>query len=165
MANAGQHQILASELLAALLVIEMLISVSSLSVPGLLPEYLLVEGDRTKDIFKLKMRINAKDFTLKASFEYANNSFKEVCELFRIKIDTDTNLMVTLKEKVNSVNGTNRLCVATIKLQVICNTPPSEFDDCWKEAKYNVTIKILKGVSCFLLDITVLITCASKVVN
>lgn len=82
MAYVGQHQILVSELRAALLAIEMIVAVSSLSVPGLLDEYWFVDGDKTVVIFNLKMIINAQEFTVNKGFEPANNSFKQACDLF-----------------------------------------------------------------------------------
>ena len=63
MGYGGKSQIRSIELRAGLLAIEMLISVSGLSVPGLIEDEIwIVEGDESPVIFELKMRINATDF-------------------------------------------------------------------------------------------------------
>ena len=162
MAYIEQDQILVSELRAALLATAMLIAVSGLSVPGFLDEYSLVEGDHSKYIFNLNLRINAQNFTINANFEPASNSFKQACELFSIERNAGRHIMVTPKQTVNHVEENMSVCVATISVQVICNTASSEFSDCGKEAKYNVTIKILKAVSSFLLEIPLIILLANQ---
>ena len=147
MLHVGQDQIQVCELLSALVAIVMLGSISGLSVPGLLHEYWLVEGDQSEVVFKLNILINATAFTLNTGFESADSSFKQICEIFSLARNAQTYLMVILKERVIAVKENMRVCVATISVQVICNTPSADEDDCGTEAKYNVTIKIFNNVS------------------
>ena len=53
-------------------------------------------------------------------------------------------------KRVNNVGENMSICVATITVQVICNTASYQYEDCGKQEKYNVIIKIFNKVSYFL---------------
>ena len=131
--------------LAAILGFTMIAAVSSLSVPGLLEDYDVVDGaDRI--IFKLDVLVDAEHFNLTATLSSQDEIYKKACKMF-IAQTTGKELELLLTKKVDWTNLKKKDCRGKLSLHVSCESVSSGAQDCRKTGDYNISLMIAEKVS------------------
>ena len=123
----------------------MLVAVSSLSIPGLLDEYELVEGDAGRRVFKLAVHVDAKDFTLQANIIPHSRDDNEVCFWLKTIIDGNEVELQIIRQTFY-MSETEVICDGVLTLHVSCQIFPTGADDCGKIGRFRITIKITRNV-------------------
>ena len=117
-------------------------AVSSFSVPGLLANYTLVEGDPGRRVFKLAALVDAEHFNLTATLLTADESYKDACEHF-IGKTTENEVEILLLKKVNWTKlefDKSIICFGNLSLHVSCQSVSRGSDDCEKTRQYEIRL-------------------------
>ena len=133
------------ENLAAFVGFVMLVAVSTLSVPGLLDYYEVVESDAGRRVFKLNVIVKAENFNLNAKF--VNFQYLLACDKF-IANTTGNIIELWLKRKVD-LRKEDRYtpCNGVLRITVDCKSASGGANDCDPHQDYHINLRVKHYVS------------------
>ena len=136
--------------LAAFVGFGILVALSSLSVPGLLNYYEVVESDADRRVFKLHLIVDAENFNLNAKFVPELNlatQFVPTCEQF-IANTTGNEFKLWLKKKVDLMKEEDRyeICMDALLINVACKSASGGTHDCDPPGDYRINLLVMHYV-------------------
>ena len=123
-----------------------IVAVCSLSVPGLLDFYKLVEKDDVRRVFKLGVRVDAEHFKLTAKLAPADPSWNIDCEQF---FATTTGNVVELwlkKDELKMKPEEYQFCSGKLSLHVTCESVSGGTNDCENSKYYQIVLSVFPNV-------------------